>query len=213
MTRFACIALLLAALLPIGSATAALPADAPPASGHVLYLARRRWHIDVGFAAADLDPSLAFIVRRFPSAKYVFFGFGDRRYLLSQHKGASALAGALFPGAGLVLVTAIENAPMQAFGAAQVIAFPVSGEQGAAAERFVRASLSSAAAEPEPLAAGPYEGSAYYDTAARYSALHTCNTWAAEAMRAAGLPARTRFVIFAGQTWRQAQKLRAQLNR
>jgi len=64
----------------------------------VMYLARRSWHIDVGFAARDLGPSLAFTARRFPRAKYLFFGFGDRHYLLSKGKGTSSLAGALFRG-------------------------------------------------------------------------------------------------------------------
>jgi hypothetical protein len=56
------------------------------------------------------------------------------------------------------------------------------------------------------VAEGPYDESAYYGASARYSALHTCNTWAAEALRAAGLDVRTRFVVFAGQTWNQARK-------
>ena len=48
-----------------------------------VYVVRRKWHIDVGFAAADLGP-LAFVSAEFPGAKYVFFGFGDRHYLLAK---------------------------------------------------------------------------------------------------------------------------------
>jgi len=178
-----------------------------PAPG-VMYLARRSWHIDVGFAVRDLGPSLAFIARRFPHAQYLFFGFGDRHYLLSKGKGTSTLAGALFPGPGLILVTAIENSPSQAFGAPHVLEFALSAPQGAAAQRFVRRSLAGEEDDIAPVAAeGPYEGSVYYSAVARYSALHTCNTWAAEALKAAGFDVHTHLVLFAGQTWNQARRI------
>jgi len=185
----------------------AAPARASPAEGAesrsiVLYLARRHWHIDVGFAAADLPPALAFIAGRFPQAKYVFFGFGDRHYLTSKHKGSSTLAGALFPGPGLILVTAIENSPAQAFGAEHVLRFVLAAPRARAAQEFVR----SAIADITPMGEGPYEGSTYYAAVARYSAFHTCNTWAAEALKAAGLNVHTQGVLLAGQTWNQARK-------
>ncbi len=187
------------------------PGDDQPAarSGIVMYLARRHWHIDVGFSAADLDPSLAFVARRFPRARYVFFGFGDRHYLLSKHKGSFNMSGALIPGPGIILVTVLENSPAQAFGASHVLEFGLSEAEMAAAQSFVRRTLSGepAVTELPSLADGPYEGSLYYAAVPRYSALHTCNTWAAEALNSAGLPVRTRLVLLAGQLWEQARKV------
>lgn len=203
----------------------AAPVDGPSRAGAsagtgqtLLYLARRSWHIDVGFAVEDLDPSLTFIAERFPRARYLFFGFGDRHYLLTKGKGTSTLAGALFPGPGLILVTAIENSPSQAFGGRHVLSFGLSAPQSAAAQDFVRRAFAglegrdlSAGGEGDipPVAEGPYDGSAYYAAVARYLAFHTCNTWAAEALQAAGLKVRTHGVIFAGQMWRQARKISA----
>jgi hypothetical protein len=161
----------------------------------------------VGFAVPDLSPSLAFIARRFPQAKYLFFGFGDRHYLLSKGKGTSSLAGALFPGPGLILVTTIENSPAQAFGGSHVLEFALSAPQAAAAQGFVRRALVGGEGDILPVAEGPYEGSAYYSAVARYSALHTCNTWAAEALKSAGFNVHTHLVLFAGQTWAQARKI------
>jgi hypothetical protein len=273
------------------SIAAATRSDAAPEAGQVvLYLARRSWHVDVGFAVRDLRPSLAFSARRFPQAKYLFFGFGDRHYLMSKRKGTSTLAGALFPGRGLILVTAIENSPAQAFGGPHVLEFALSAPQTAAAQHFVRRALAggggssprgedgntggesgntsgesgnangesgntsgesgnangesgntsgesgNANGEGEnanangeganaeggnangeggndgvgdipALADGPYEGSVYYSAVARYSALHTCNTWAAEVLKSAALSVHTHFVLFAGQIWNQARKL------
>jgi hypothetical protein len=186
----------------------AQPGASPPI---VMYLARRHWHIDVGFSVRELDPSLAFISRRFPRAKYLFFGFGDRHYLLSKRKGSSTLSGALIPGPGIILVTALENSPAQAFGAAHVLEFDLSAVAMAAAQSFVRRTLSGepGTADLTPVADGPYESSLYYGAEPRYSALHTCNTWAAQTLDSAGLPVRTRLVLLAGQLWRQARKLAA----
>jgi Protein of unknown function (DUF2459) len=205
----ACAALLGVALFAASGCARAAPAAAAPEPDQVvMYLARRSWHIDVGFAVRDLGPSLAFVARRFPQAAYLFFGFGDRHYLLSKRKGTSALAGALFPGPGLILVTAIENTPAQAFGAPHVLEFALPAAQAAAAQGFVRRALAGGAGDIAPLAEGPYEGSAYYSAVARYSALHTCNTWAAEALQSAGFKVHTHLVLFAAQTWNQARRIK-----
>jgi hypothetical protein len=55
---------------------------------------------------------------------------------------------------------------------------------------------------------GPYEESAYFLGKRKYSALHTCNTWGAEALRAAGFHVHTGGVVFAWQLWVQARRLK-----
>jgi uncharacterized protein (TIGR02117 family) len=170
-----------------------------------VYVARRKWHIDVGFAAADLEPALRPVKAGFATAKYLFFGFGDRRYLLTKSKNAPLLVRALWPGPALVLVTAIDGAPADAFGQSQVIKIELSAAQRQAMQAFIRASMSGS--NLTPLAPGPYPESAFYATTQQYSALHTCNTWAAEALRAADQPIRATGVIFAGQLWHQVLRL------
>jgi uncharacterized protein DUF2459 len=175
----------------------------------LIHVARRKWHVDVGFAMADLAPPLDQVARHFPGASYLFFGFGDRHYLLAKNQGVPNMLGALWPGPALILVTAIENTPPQAFGASEVLEVRLTGVQARAAQAFIWRSLEGTAAtgELQPSAPGPYEGSRYFPASARYSALHTCNTWAAEVLRAGGLPVTSRFVVFAGQLWRQTKRL------
>jgi hypothetical protein len=174
-----------------------------------VYVARRKWHIDVGFAAADLEPALMPVKAEFASARYLFFGFGDRRYLLTKSKSAPLLLRALWPGPALLLVTAIKDPPDFAFGPAQVVRLELSADQAHAIQSFIRASIPGS--DLRPLAAGPYADSAYYPASQPYSALHTCNTWAAEALRAGGQRIRSTGVIFAGQLWHQVTRLRDQL--
>ncbi len=183
----------------------------------VIYVARRDWHIDIGFAAVDLGAPLDALVGKLPGVRYVFFGFGDRHYLMAKTHNVPVMLGALWPGSALMLITGLIATPSQAFGADQVIELRVSGAQAQRVQAFIARTMgrsnSPVGADPtavasaiEPYAAGPYEGSLYFTAVPRYSALHTCNTWAAEALQAGGLPVRSAAVVFAGQLWGQVRK-------
>jgi hypothetical protein len=113
---------------------------------------------------------------------------------------------ALWPGRGLILVTALTAPPQQAFGEREVITLPVHLEQAIAAEAWVWAGLSKEQAVVQQEGPGPYPGSLYIDSDASYSALHTCNTWAAQVLQAAALPVHSAGVVFAAQLWGQAQR-------
>jgi hypothetical protein len=52
----------------------------------------------------------------FPGAQYLFFGFGDRHYLLAKNRGAPVALAALWPGRGMFLATGLTSAPSVAFG-------------------------------------------------------------------------------------------------
>jgi hypothetical protein len=119
------------------------------------------------------------------------------------------LLGALWPGPALLLVTGLKATPGEAFGAEQVIALAVTRPQLEAAQRYVWTSLVTHQGALSIYARGPYPGSLYYPAAQRYSALHTCNTWAAETLRAAALHVHHAGVLFAGQLWGQVRRLQA----
>ncbi len=177
-----------------------------------VFVARRGWHIDVGFGVADLTAPLNVIAAEFPGAQYLFFGFGDRQYLYAAHHGAPILLRALWPGQGLVLVTALGAAPPAAFGRDSVAELSISRDALAKVQFFIWSALSPAQRGAfegeggERGMPGPYTGSLFLDSGTTYSAFHTCNTWAAEALHSGELPIRSRGVIFAGQLWRQVRE-------
>ena len=220
-------AALLAVLLPYARAGVDAGADAgagaAAAAGsgksNLIYVVRRGWHIDVGFASADIQQPMNSVAAQFPGVRYLFFGFGDRRYLLTKNRNAPVLLGALWPGRGLILATALGSPPQEAFGATQVIALVVSREQSRRAQEFIRRTLDQPSTEdPEksvmaPYAPGPYEGSLYFAATPRYSAFHTCNTWAAQALATAELPIHSSGVLFAGQLWGQVRRLETKQSR
>jgi Protein of unknown function (DUF2459) len=217
-------ALAAAALFMVLSAAAqtlrpASPGDvaaSPAVRGHAsaaIYVARRGWHIDIGFAAGELRAPLNSLAAKLPEARYLFFGFGDRRYLMVKRHNMLTMLEALWPGKGLILVTGLVASPAEAFGMAHVVELRISPEQSAAAQDFIWQSLiktqSSDAGPIDAAAPGPYEGSLYFSARAKYSAIHTCNTWAAEVLDKTDLPVHPAGVMFAGQVWNQTRKLAA----
>jgi hypothetical protein len=175
----------------------------------IIYVVRRGWHIDIGFDVSDLGVPLAALAADFSSARYVFFGFGDRRYMLARKKYLPSLLAALWPGPGIVLATGLVASPEEGFGAEHVIRLKVSAAQAQAVRDFAWNSLIKADGTVGFFAKGPYDGSLYYSAIPTYSAIYTCNTWAAEALRSADLPVRSVGVVFAGQLWTQVRRLDA----
>ncbi|HEX2791138.1 MAG TPA: DUF2459 domain-containing protein [Steroidobacteraceae bacterium] len=179
----------------------------PQAGSTVIYVVRRKWHVDIGFAAADLQPPLASLRIDFPGAQYLLFGFGDRHYLLAKDHGSGGMLAALWPGPGLMLVTALGTTLQAAFGDDNVIEIPITPGEAADAQAFVWRSLEANDGAVSPLLAGPYDGSLYYSSSQNYSAVHTCNTWAAQTLHAANLPVHSFGVELSGQLWGQALRL------
>jgi Protein of unknown function (DUF2459) len=185
------------------------PAGSPEPST-IIYVVKRAWHVDIGFAAADLQPPLARLRSELPNARFVLFGFGDRHYLLDQDRGPFGMLAALWPGPGLMLVTGLDGTAQAAFGETNVVEIRVSAQQALDAQQFVALSLTAAQdGAVAPLRPGPYPDSLYYVASQPYSAWHTCNTWAAEALHAAGLPVHSAGVALSGQLWIQARRLDA----
>jgi uncharacterized protein (TIGR02117 family) len=200
------------ALLWAAGACSAQPATLSPVTdagaSSIVYIARRGWHIDIGLAVSDLTPPLDAVADKFVDARYIFFGFADKHYLSAKHHNAPTLLAALWPGGAVILVTALSGSPDEGFGASHVIHLTLRADQMRALRTFLWNSLVATDQKLSVYEEGPYEGSLYYLGRAKYSAFHTCNTWAAQALRAAGLRVRTSGVIFAGQLWSQARRLR-----
>jgi Protein of unknown function (DUF2459) len=205
MARHASRALSVVALLLTGCASVPPPAALRPGMAYV-YVVRRSWHVDVGFAREALQPPLTRLADPFPGTRFLLVGFGDRHYLLAKHHGPSTLLAAVWPGPGMILTTALKGTPQQAFDEKGVIEIALTAQQLMSLQQFIWASVTNTGA-PEDLGPGPYPGSRYYASPLRYSGVHTCNTWAAEALEAGGLPVHASSVVLASQVWAQVERI------
>jgi uncharacterized protein (TIGR02117 family) len=178
----------------------------------VVYVVRRGWHIDIGIAREDVQPPLLQVAAALPEAHYLLFGFGDRSYLL--HGGAGHMVAALWGGAGLVVVTSLgSQQPGQVFGPDNVREVPLTPQQMSGLQAFIGRSFAAHDGALEPVPPGAHavgSFSAFYESAQHYSALHTCNTWAAEVLQSAQLPINSSGVEFAWQLWQQVLRLGSQ---
>ncbi len=181
---------------------------APLSHADTIFVVRRGWHVDLGLAVTEMAPPLDAVASQFPGAKFLLLGFGDRRYLMAKHSHVPAMLGAVWPGKSLILATGLISPPEEAFGETWVVKLNVSTAQSHELQAFIAKSLR--VDDKIVIAApGPYGGSLYFDSELRYSGLHTCNTWAAEGLKSAELPVRSKGTVFAGQLWRQVTKLTA----
>lgn len=178
-----------------------------------IYVIGRGWHTDIGVAAARVPGELESLRQLFPGTTTCTFGFGARAWLLDTRKGLDDVVQALLPAPGAILVTALRTSPTEAFGADHVVTLAVTEAGFDRLLRFLAASFQlDRNGAPRLLTSGPYMGSAFYAASPTYDAVHTCNTWTAEALHTAGVPVSTAGVLFASQVMAQARAAAATPN-
>jgi uncharacterized protein (TIGR02117 family) len=185
--------------------------SAPPTEA--IYVISGGWHTELGLPAAAITGSLAALKPEFPNARYLIFGWGAHDYYMSRHPGIGDLLRAAASGTAVMLVIPLEISPEAFFGAANVLALspPPGGIQRLS--DFLWGYLAvDKEGPPRRIATGPYPQSVFYASTGTYNLGHTCNTWTAEALHAAGLPVSAAGVVFAGQVLDQLSSILAGSN-
>ncbi|MHB1791635.1 MAG: DUF2459 domain-containing protein [Acidiferrobacteraceae bacterium] len=159
------------------------------------------WHTGFILPAADVAPSLPEIRQWFPGAKYLIFGWGNRRYYMATHPGWLLGLKALLPSPSVMLIRGLPGNPQRVFLPDVRIRWLCIPRTGIAhidtyLADYLRAGPKGSLRE---LRRGPWPNSWFFASTGTYDALHTCNTWTAKACRMAGLPVHSNGVVFAGQ--------------
>jgi uncharacterized protein (TIGR02117 family) len=171
------------------------------ASGtELIYVISGGWHTELGLPLEALSGPLAALNRDFPSARYLVFGWGARGYYMAQNPGVGDLLRATTPGPAVMLVIPLQISPEMFFGASNVFVLPAPPDGIRRLSQFMWDNLDKdETGAPNGIGVGPYPQSVFYISTGTYNLGHTCNTWTAEALRAAGLPVSAAGVVFAGQ--------------
>lgn len=211
-TRWVVLAIIAAGTVTVGGCGATPDrADAGPVGSESVTVIDRGWHTDIALPVEALSGSVAPVGQAFPGARFLVFGFGDQVYYMSRDETFFGTVAALFPGPGVILVTALRASPADAFGADHVVALRISCAEVDSMAGFLRRALASPAdGAIERLGDGPYPGSLFYASSDSYDLFHDCNRWTLAALRSGGLPADPDGVIFAGQVMEQARRIAAQ---
>lgn len=154
------------------------------------------WHTELALPRDALVGELAALASHFPGARYLVFGWGARDFYMARNPDLGDVLRAMTPGAAVVLVVPLGAPPEAWVGPRNSIVLRITAAGDAALSRYLWAALAKdQQGMPRAIAAGPYAGSLFYAGAGTYDLTHTCNTWTAEALRAAGLPVTPRGVV------------------
>ena len=183
-----------------GRGTEARAASWPGGAGTLpLYVIAGGWHTELGLPAAAISGPLAALARAHPGAETLVFGWGQRDYYMAPHPGLGDLLGALTPGPAVLLVIPLPGRPVAAPDHPTVHRLAATPAGRAALCAWLWRSFATVDGRPRPLGPGPCAGCTFYAATGTYDLAHTCNTWTAEGLRAAGLPVSPAGVITAGQ--------------
>jgi uncharacterized protein (TIGR02117 family) len=182
---------------------------APQNNCRSVFVVHDSWHAAIvlrkeHLSGADL-PELA----DFPEARFIEFSWGDKDYFPDPNSGFFKALKAAFWSSGSVLhMVGFNESLAQVYPRAKIIPLSLT------APAFERLSgyLSQIFLRPHgqrraPASAGLYSHSRFYPSAAKFSALNTCNTWVARALESAGLPIAPTGVISAAQLSDQLDQL------
>lgn len=180
-----------------------LPPDCPPALAgrDVVYVLGRGWHTEIGLPAEELHGGLEAFRTIYPGARTVMFGYGKRTFMVAPPDDISEYMLGPVPGPAVIEVVGLNASPPEAYGPDGIVTLvlPPGGAEKISA--FLWNDLRhNEAGGPLLVAAGHFPGSEFYGARSGYGLFHTCNTWTAEALAAAGLPVDADALVFAHQT-------------
>jgi Protein of unknown function (DUF2459) len=175
--------------------------------GEEIYLVEHGWHVDLAIPSDMLRGDMTVFRRIFPGLRVLMVGFGKRTFMMAPVTTISDLLVGPFPGQGVVLAIGMTAPPDQAYddGTEAVIPLPPGGAEGLS--DFLWRTLLVKDGMPVEIGKGFFPGSLFYATRTGYSGFYTCNTWAADALRAAGLKVDPSGVIFSGQAMARAVRV------
>jgi len=179
-----------------------------------VFVAHDYWHAGLVVKKADVPVVLLPEVRDFPWAEYLEFSWGDKDYFPAPDPGIGLALKAAFWSSGSVLHVVGFNGPVRNYyPAAAILEINVSEQHLQQLIKFVSDTFSrSRSSEPAYARPGLSSNARFYSAKGKFSIFRTCNTWVAEALRAAGLPVNSHYVITAGSLSDQLRPIAIPLN-
>jgi uncharacterized protein (TIGR02117 family) len=186
---------------------------APGGSGaRTVVVVSNGWHASLVLARADIPAGRIPEAADFPGARFLEFGWGDAEYYPAASPSlARALRAALTPTPAVLHVAGFDLPPAARYPSAETVALALAPDAvarlvAAIDATFARDGPPGAPAPPSP---GLHPDSRFYPATGTFHLGNTCNTWAARALAAAGVPVRPGDAARAEDLMRQLRPLAA----
>lgn len=181
--------------------------NAPAPHGPIrLAICKHGFHTEIGIpTSAITGPIAALPTVRLETGGYVLIGFGAKVYFAAANPNDGQAAEALLPGPSAIDLAAFGT--LTATPDRQIIWLNVDQATINRLLAFTWAAMPRApgASTPTPIASYYNQASVFYAATPGYSGFYNCNNWAADALRAAGLPFTSQGVMWAADVQAQAR--------
>jgi hypothetical protein len=175
-------------------------------AGPVAYVVGQGWHAELGIPVEQLGAGLDFYKHIYPGARMIMFGYGKKTFVTSPPESFSEYILGPVPGPAVIHVVGLRVAPPEAYPSRPVVSLHLTEAGSKALSAFIAKDLmrdDKGEAIRVALSHNPEGG--FYKAISPYSLMHTCNTWTAEALHAAGLPVGSFGVSFSAQVMNQVE--------
>jgi uncharacterized protein (TIGR02117 family) len=161
-----------------------------------VFIVNYGWHAAIVLKKADVSELLLPEAKDFPDSDYLEFGWGDLDFYQAPDPGLGLTLKAAFWSSGSVLhVAGLTGTLEKYYPSNDIVEIGLSQEGFQRAVEFISDTFSRPGAATH---AGLYLTSRFYSAKGKFHVFRTCNTWVAEALRAAGLPLSGRIVTAGG---------------
>ena len=172
----------------------------------MVYVVSHGWHAELGIPVAELGPDLAFARALFPGARVLMFGYGKKTFITAPPDTISEYFLGPFPGPAVIQIVGLNVTPDDAYDAGDTVRLALPPGGSAALSHFIGQDIAKDKTdEPVLVSHSSDPAGLFYAAQSHYNLLHTCNSWTADALHAAGLPISGDGVIFSSQIMARAE--------
>ena len=188
--------------------------DAPAESLRSIYVVRRGWHTGIAVATDDWPNRGWSLLRDFPEADYLEFGWGDASYYQTERPSVwQGSRAALWPTASVIHVIGLREPVPDNAQARDIVEVRVPVDRLHSLATALEREFADAAPVPTgtTLRTAP-DPDRFFAGRRRFYFPRMCNWWTAGLLRDAGCAVTPATVIFAAQVMREARECAAAIS-